>query len=241
MSKAQFRSNQLYWVRDNLIAGDFPPINAALKEPDGLLAIGADLSPERLLDAYRRGIFPWYNEGQPVLWWSPDPRWVLEPAEIKISRSLHKTLKRKTFHVTYDTHFRKVMELCAAPRKETDATWITTDIMHGFNLLHRQGDAHSVECWSDGHLAGGLYGIAIGRVFFGESMFSRKSDASKVALVSLARQLQAWDFRIIDCQIHSRHLESLGARAMTRNRFAALLKQFCTPHIHHNWRELNVA
>ena len=241
MSKAQSRGNQLYWVRDNIISGDFPPLNAALKEPEGLLAIGADLSPQRLLDAYRHGIFPWYNEGQPILWWSPDPRWVLEPAKIKISRSLHKTLKRKTFHVTYDTQFRKVMELCAAPRKDTVATWITTDIMDGFNQLHRQGYAHSVECWSDDRLAGGLYGIAIGKVFFGESMFSRKSDASKVALVSLARQLQAWDFRIIDCQIHSRHLESLGASPMTRIRFASLLKQYCTPHIHHNWRELNVA
>jgi len=241
MSKAQSRSNKLYWVRDNVIAGDFPPISAALNEPDGLLAIGGDLSPERLLHAYRHGIFPWYNEGQPILWWSPDPRWVLEPVAVKISRSLQKTLKRKTFHVTFDTHFQKVVELCAAPRKDTDATWITSDIMQGFSLLHRQGYAHSVECWSDGCLAGGLYGVAIGRIFFGESMFSRESDASKVALVSLARQLQAWDFRIIDCQIHSRHMESLGAKAMTRHRFAALLKQFCAPHIHHDWRALNVA
>ena len=235
MSKAQSRNNQLYWVRDNLIS------NAALKEPEGLLAIGADLSPQRLLDAYRRGIFPWYNEGQPILWWSPDPRWVLEPAAVKISRSLHKTLKQKIFHVTYDTQFRKVMEYCAAPRKDTAATWITTDIMQGFNQLYRQGYAHSVECWADDRLAGGLYGVAIGKVFFGESMFSRKSDASKVALVSLAQQLVAWDFRIIDCQVYSRHLESLGARAMTRSSFSALLKQYCTPHIHHNWRELNVA
>lgn len=239
MSKALSRSNKLYWVRDNVIAGDFPPLSAALKEPDGLLAIGGDLSPERLLHAYRRGIFPWYNEGQPILWWSPDPRWVLEPAAVKISTSLHKTLKRKIFNVTFDTHFQKVVEQCAAPRKDTYATWITPDIMQGFNLLHRQGYAHSVECWSDGRLAGGLYGIAIGKVFFGESMFSRKSDASKVALVSLARQLQAWDFRIIDCQIHSRHLESLGAISMSRHKFAAQLKQFCTPHIHHDWRTLN--
>ena len=241
MSKAQSRSNKLYWVRDNVIAGDFPPISTALKEPDGLLAIGGDLSPERLLHAYRRGIFPWYNEGQPILWWSPDPRWVLEPAAVKISRSLHKTLKQKIFNVTFDTHFHKVVEQCAAPRKDSDATWITSDIMQGFNLLHRQGYAHSIECWSDGRLAGGLYGIAIGKVFFGESMFSRKSDASKVALVCLARQLQAWDFRIIDCQIHSRHLESLGAKSMSRHNFAAQLKQFCTPHIHHDWRTLNVA
>ena len=241
MAKAHPRNNQLYWVRDNVIAEDFPAINAALKEPDGLLAIGGDLSPERVLNAYRRGIFPWYNEGQPVLWWSPDPRWVLEPATVKISRSLRRTFNRKKFIVSFDTHFQKVMALCAAPRKDTDATWITKDIMHSFTLLHKQGYAHSVECWSEGRLVGGLYGIAIGRVFFGESMFSRMSDASKVALVSLARQLQEWNFHLIDCQVYSRHLQSLGATAMPRTRFADLLKQFCTPHIQHNWRRLNTA
>ena len=241
MSKAQSRNNKLYWVRDNVIAGDFPPVSAALMEPDGLLAIGGDLSPERLLHAYRRGIFPWYNEGQPILWWSPDPRWVLEPAALKISRSLKKTINRKKFHVTYDTHFRKVMEMCAAPRNNTDSTWITPDIMRGFNLLHRQGYAHSVECWSKGRLAGGLYGIAIGSVFSGESMFSLENDASKVALVSLAQQLLAWNFRIIDCQVYSRHMESLGAKPVSRHRFADLLKQFCSTHNHHDWRALNVA
>ena len=239
MAKAHARNNQLYWVRDNVIAGDFPRISAALKEPDGLLAIGGDLSPERMLHAYQNGIFPWYNEGQPILWWSPDPRWVLEPAAIKISRSLRKTLNRKILHVTFDTSFPRVMEMCAAPRKETDATWITADILRSFNLLHKQGYAHSVECWHEGRLVGGLYGIAIGGIFFGESMFSRMSDASKVALVCLARQLQDWGFRLIDCQVYSRHLQSLGAMAMPRNKFAALLKQFCAPHIYHNWRQLH--
>jgi len=239
MSKAHSRSNKLYWVRDNVIAGDFPRISAALKEPDGLLAIGGDLSPERMLHAYQKGIFPWYNEGQPVLWWSPDPRWVLDPAAIKISRSLRRTLNRDTFHVTFDTQFSRVMEMCAAPRKDTDATWITADILHSFNLLHKQGYGHSVECWADGRLVGGLYGLAIGRVFFGESMFSRRSDASKVALVCLVRQLQKWDFHLINCQVYSRHLQSLGATAMPREKFADLLKQFCTPHIQHDWRRLN--
>jgi leucyl/phenylalanyl-tRNA--protein transferase len=239
MSKAQYRSKQLYWVRDNVIAGDFPPVSSALKEPDGLLAIGGDLAPERLLHAYSLGIFPWYNEGQPTLWWSPDPRWVLDPGLIKISRSLNKTLNRKIFRVTFDTHFSKVMAQCAAPRKNCHSTWITPDIMQGFNLLHRLGYAHSVECWSDGMLAGGLYGIAVGRVFFGESMFSNRNDASKVALVTLARQLRTWDFRIIDCQVYSRHMEILGAMAMPRQKFSALLRQYCHPHIQHDWRVLN--
>ena len=239
MSKAHSRNNQLYWVRDNVIAGDFPMISAALREPDGLLAIGGDLSPERMLNAYQHGIFPWYNEGQPILWWSPDPRWVLEPSAVKISRSLRKTLNREIFQITFDTHFSRVVEMCAAPRKDTDATWITTDIMQSFNQLHKQGYAHSIECWFADRLVGGLYGLAIGRVFFGESMFSRRSDASKVALVTLVQQLQMRDFRLIDCQVYSRHLESLGATPMPRNKFAAQLKQFCTPHVQLNWRQLN--
>lgn len=239
MTRAHSGNNPIYWVRDNAIADDFPALSAALKDPDGLLAIGGDLSPERMLNAYQRGIFPWYNEGQPILWWSPDPRWVLEPAAVKISRSLGKTLRRQVFQVTFDTQFSRVVSLCAAPRKDTDATWITRDISQSFTLLHQQGYAHSVECWHDNRLVGGLYGLAIGRVFFGESMFSHRNDASKVALVHLARQLQAWDFRLIDCQVYSRHLESLGAVAMSRDRFAAILKQFCTPQVRHNWRQLH--
>jgi leucyl/phenylalanyl-tRNA--protein transferase len=238
MIQAHSTEDKLYWVRDNLIASDFPPISAALKDPDGLLAIGGDLSSERLLHAYRLGIFPWSNEGQPIMWWSPDPRWILEPAALNISRSLRKTLNRKIFHISCDRDFPKVIAMCAAPRRGTDATWITEDIQRSFIQLHKLGYAHSVECWSDGRLAGGLYGVAIGRIFFGESMFSHKPDASKAALVCLARQLQEWDFQLIDCQIHSKHLESMGAVPIPRNRFAGILDQYCAPHVQHEWRQL---
>jgi len=203
----------------------FPPVESA--SPEGLLAVGGDLSSERLLEAYRRGIFPWYNPGQPILWWSPDPRAVLYPEKLKISRSLRKTLRRDHFRITFDRDFRAVMLACAAPRLQNPGggTWITDDMVEAYCRLHELGDAHSVETRLGDRLVGGLYGVALGGVFFGESMFSRVTDASKVALVALARTLQARGFRLIDCQLPTDHLARLGAEAMARNRFLAELDQ----------------
>ena len=218
-----------YWIdpRDDNV--DFPDVNLALEEPDGLLAIGGDLKPQRLLAAYAHGIFPWYNAGQPILWWTPNPRAVLFPQRLKISRSLRKTLRKQIFTVTLDKAFNEVVEACSQPRDydTQPGTWITREMKQAYQQLHKQADAHSVECWQDGKLVGGLYGVAIGRVFFGESMFSRCSDASKVAFVTLTRQLADWGFGLIDCQIHSDHLESLGAETIKRNRFTDLIKEFC--------------
>jgi len=231
MARAYPRSNQLYWVKENIIASDFPDISNALIEPDGLLAIGGDLSPERLLDAYARGIFPWNNDIQPVLWWSPNPRWVLYPENLAISRSLKKTLNKGIYKVTFNKNFSGVIEMCAGPRNNSDGTWITHDIIESFNKLHQQGYAHSVECWHEETLIGGLYGIAIDRIFFGESMFSKMQDASKVALTHLAGVLKNLDFKLIDCQVYSQHLESLGATPMHRKEFSVVLARFCKPGI----------
>lgn len=198
----------------------FPPIAQALKRPNGLLAAGADLGVERLLDAYRRGIFPWYGEGEPILWWSPDPRMVLVPAELKISRSLDKTLRNKVYEVRFDTAFRRVMQACAEPRDGQAGTWITAEMIEAYCRLHDAGWAHSVETWIDGELAGGLYGVAIGRMFYGESMFTRVRDASKIALVHLVQLLERMQFQLIDCQMATAHLASLGAREMPRARFS---------------------
>lgn len=204
------------WLKDG---GDFPPVDQALRRPDGLLAAGGDLSPERLLRAYRRGIFPWFGEGEPILWWSPDPRTVLIPAQLKIGRSLAKTLRKGNFEVRADTAFEQVIEACSAPRQGQQGTWITGAMKAAYTRLHHLGVAHSVETWCDGELAGGLYGVALGRVFFGESMFSRASDASKIALVHLVRQLQRWDFELIDCQMRTPLLSAFGARDMARGQF----------------------
>ncbi|MBX9963077.1 MAG: leucyl/phenylalanyl-tRNA--protein transferase [Burkholderiales bacterium] len=198
----------------------FPPIAKALKRPNGLLAAGADLGVERLLDAYRRGIFPWYGEGEPILWWSPDPRMVLVPAELKISRSLAKTLRNKAYEVRFDTAFRRVMQACAEPRDGQAGTWITAEMIEAYCRLHDAGWAHSVETWIDGELAGGLYGVAIGRMFYGESMFTRVRDASKIALVHLVQLLERMQFQLIDCQMATAHLASLGAREMPRAGFS---------------------
>ncbi len=207
----------------------FPPVEAALREPDGLLAIGGDLHPRRLLRAYRAGIFPWYGEGQPILWWSPDPRAVLLPQRLHVSRSLRRTLRRGTFRVTVDRDFAAVIEACATvPRRGQDGTWITPEMAEAYRRLHVLGHAHSVEVWTrEGELAGGLYGVAIGRVFFGESMFSRRTDASKVALVALCRMLLAWGYRLIDCQVRSPHLERLGAELVPRRAFVRALERLC--------------
>ena len=208
----------------------FPDVELALTEPDGLLAVGGDLSIERLTTAYQKGIFPWYSEGQPILWWSPDPRMVLEPKNIKISRSLAKTIRKKTFHISFDRNFREVITACSEARLEKgkvqNETWIVDEMIEAYVRLHEAGFAHSVECWQDGKLVGGLYGIAIGKVFFGESMFSRVTDASKVAFVFLANQLNEWDFKLIDCQVYTSHLESLGAGMISRKYFISLLNQY---------------
>lgn len=203
----------------------FPPVRSALREPNGLLAAGGDLSPERLLEGYSRGIFPWYSEGDPILWWSPNPRMVLFPAEFKISRSLGKSLRNRSYETRFDCAFGDVIASCAAPRKGEPGTWIGAAMSGAYRELHRLGYAHSVETWIDGELAGGLYGVALGRVFFGESMFSRARDASKIALAALVAHLKSSGFGLIDCQMHTRHLETLGAREIPRARFSRLLEE----------------
>jgi len=195
----------------------FPPVASALRRPNGLLCAGGDLSPQRLLEAYRHGIFPWFSEGEPILWWSPDPRMVLFPAEVKLSRSLAKTLRRGQYEVRLDTAFPAVIHECSLPRPGQDGTWITAQMQQAYVRLHELGHAHSVEAWIGGELAGGLYGMAIGRAFYGESMFSRVSDASKIALAHLARYLERRGFAVIDCQMKTEHLASLGAREIRRS------------------------
>lgn len=217
---------RLFWLSPYDRPDAFPDVELALADPNGLLAAGGDLSPERLIYAYSHGIFPWYNENEPILWWSPNPRAVLFPSQIKISRSLKKTLKRKVFDVTVDTAFSEVVDACAKPRNYGPGTWLTPELKEALCDLHRLGHAHSVECWADDKLVGGLYGLCFGKVFFGESMFSHQSDASKVALVHLAWQLQRWNFALIDCQIASSHLTSLGAVDIPRKEFVDLLNKW---------------
>jgi len=210
---------------------DFPPADRALREPNGLLAAGGDLSAPRLLNAYRHGIFPWFNTDAPLLWWSPDTRMVLIPGEFRISHSLRKTLHKQQFEVRFDTAFESVMRACAAPRAGQAGSWIHDDMIAAYCALHELGHTHSVESWQGGQLVGGLYGVAIGRMFYGESMFSRVSDASKVALAHLARQLGRWDFGLIDCQMNTSHLASLGAREIPRADFIARVQELvnCAP------------
>lgn len=201
----------------------FPDPNDALVSPNGLLAIGGDLSAERLIEAYRHGIFPWYSSDEPILWWSPNPRAVIFPEKLNISRSLHKSLHNVAWHVTFDQAFSAVITACAQPRTKQPETWITPDIITAFTALHQLGIAHSVEVWLENKLVGGLYGLSIGAAFFGESMFSLYKDASKVALVYLAQQLTRWHYVMIDCQVSSRHLASLGAVDIPRTEFLTLL------------------
>ena len=196
-----------------------------MRKPNGLLAAGGDLSPARLLDAYRHGIFPWFNAEDPILWWSPDPRMVLFPQEFRVSRSLRKTLSRRGFEIRTDSAFEQVMRACAAPRGGEPGTWIHEEMIASYTALHRMGFAHSVETWMDGELAGGLYGVAIGRMFYGESMFSFRTDASKIALAHLAAQLGRWNFGMIDCQMNTSHLASLGAREIPRTEFIQQLQE----------------
>jgi len=206
---------------------EFPALEKALREPDGLLAVGGCLSVSRLLNAYRHGIFPWYNAGEPILWWSPDPRLVLFPDQVKVSRSLRKTIRKQKFSVSYDQAFDEVIAGCADIRKGSVGTWITRDISRAYKDLFRLGIAHSAEAWHEGRLVGGLYGIALGRVFFGESMFHTMTDASKVAFITLIEQLEAWGYQLIDCQVHTEHLESLGAVEIDRRDFVELLARYC--------------
>jgi leucyl/phenylalanyl-tRNA--protein transferase len=207
---------------------DFPPINGALLVPDGLLAVGGCLSKTRLLNAYRQGVFPWNSPDEPLLWWSPDPRLVLFPDKLVVSRSLAKIIKKHKFVVTTDRAFTDVVKACAQPRKDALGTWITDDIFHAYNDLHKSGYAHSAEAWLDGKLVGGLYGVAMGRVFFGESMFHTETDASKVAFVTLVNFLKQWGYQLVDCQVTTQHLISLGAQEISRKEFAGLLDQYCS-------------
>ncbi len=201
----------------------FPP--PRLAEDSGLLAIGGDLSESRLLLAYSMGIFPWYADDDPILWWSPDPRLVLFPGELKISRSLRQTIKKQIFKVTLDTAFEEVIGQCASVhRKDGGGTWITDEMKEAYIRLHQSGYAHSVEAWADQKLVGGLYGISLGSAFFGESMFTKKSNASKVAFISLVQQLVKWNITLIDCQLTTPHLLSLGSREIPRNKFLTMLK-----------------
>jgi leucyl/phenylalanyl-tRNA--protein transferase len=204
---------------------DFPPVEHALTEPDGLLAAGGSLAAPRLLAAYRRGIFPWYSSGQPLLWWSPDPRMVLFPSELHTPRSLAKRLRRRDYEIRVDSAFAEVMRNCAMPRSGDGGTWITPEMIEAYCELHRLGYAHSVETWIDGRLAGGLYGVALGRAFFGESMFARTADASKIAFVHLVRQLERWQFGLIDCQMNTEHLARFGAREIPRAAFTRSLTE----------------
>ena len=210
------------WLRGDAA---FPPIEHALAEPNGLLAAGGDLSPARLLAAYSRGIFPWYSEGQPILWWSPDPRMVLDCDELKVTRSLRKTVASRKFEIRVDTAFRHVIGECSLPRTRHHGTWIMPEMIEAYTRLHALGHAHSVEAWRDGALVGGLYGVSIGRMFFGESMFARESDASKVALVHLVAMLKERAMPMIDCQQDTDHLARLGARPIARRTFAKALER----------------
>lgn len=214
-------------VLDPALPGQpFPDVSQALDEPNGLLAVGGCLSLERLVNAYQHGIFPWFSADEPILWWSPDPRWVMSPTDIKISKSLGKTLRQERFRITYDTAFEAVMAACAEPRTDDGGTWITEEMRSSYALLHRVGHAHSFECWRDGALVGGLYGVAVGCCFFGESMFRRETDASKVAFVFACQFLKRWGYKLIDCQVHTAHLESLGARPMARDVFINKILQY---------------
>lgn len=206
----------------------FPSIETALTDPDGLLAAGGCLSSVRIVNAYKQGIFPWYSPGDPILWWSPNPRLVLFPNNLQLSRSLKKTIRQQKFKITFDQAFSQTMQCCASPRDEDTGTWITDEMYQAYTQLHQQGIAHSFEAWYDGELVGGLYGITIGQVFFGESMFHKKTDASKVAFSCLVQQLTEWGYQLIDCQVHTDHLSSLGAENIKRIEFSQLLKKYCS-------------
>ncbi len=229
-------NSRIVWLSAEDPPDAFPPVDAALREPDGLIAAGGDLSSERLLCAYRRGIFPWYDEGQPLLWWSPDPRCVFRPGDFHVSRRLRRSLRQSRAEVRFDTAFGAVIRTCAAPRGAEHGTWITPDMIAAYERLHREGWAHSVEVWQDDSLIGGLYGLAIGRAFFGESMFSGADGASKIALLTLSQMMDTDKLGILDCQLVSSHLLSLGATIIPRDQFGTILDKLCSPVIRfENW------
>jgi leucyl/phenylalanyl-tRNA--protein transferase len=222
---------RIAWISQHDPPEAFPDISAALREPDGLLAAGGDLRPDRLLYAYRRGVFPWFDSGQPILWWSPDPRCVIKPDSFHVARRLRRSVRNSVLALSFNQAFPTVIVACAADRTGQEGTWITDEMIEAYSGLHQQGWAHSVEVWHGEDLVGGLYGIAIGRAFFGESMFSQESNASKIAMWALCRQLDAHGFLILDCQVVSPHLTSLGAILMPRAEFAALLARACEPAV----------
>ncbi|ORU93285.1 MAG: leucyl/phenylalanyl-tRNA--protein transferase [Cycloclasticus sp. symbiont of Poecilosclerida sp. N] len=219
----------------------FPELSTALDNPNGLLAAGGSLKPARLLNAYRRGIFPWFEDGQPILWWSPDPRMVLSPAEFRVSRSLKKAISKNLFNCTFDTAFSEVISACSEPREGQDGTWITSSMIQAYEALFERGDAHSIEVWSGDTLAGGLYGVGVGQVFFGESMFSRESNASKIGFIFLCESLANWGYQLIDCQVQSKHLAALGAETISRDDFTSRLDVFCDQKtLNNSWSSLSV-
>lgn len=221
------------WLQNS--SDPFPPIDEALVDPNGLLAAGGGLTKQRLISAYRSGIFPWYSPGEPVLWWSPDPRCVLISDQLHISRSMRKRLKRKDYEVCFDRNFPAVIEACSEPRNDGEGTWITREMKHAYCGLHEQGLAHSIEVYIDNQLVGGLYGIAMGKLFFGESMFSRSRDASKIAFIKMVEQLRNWGYVLIDCQVSNDHLFSLGATEIARDEFMSYLDQYRDVPINHSW------
>jgi leucyl/phenylalanyl-tRNA---protein transferase len=226
----------IFQLADDL---SFPPVELASKS--GLLAVGGDLSPDRLILSYQKGIFPWYSEGEPILWWSPDPRFVLFPEEIYISRSMRQVLKKGIFRITYDQSFREVIENCRQSRREKNGSWITEDMLHAYCRLYELGFAHSVEAWMEGELAGGLYGVSFGRCFFGESMFTRMSNASKTALLNLVSAIRELGFAVVDCQVYTDHLLSLGARMISRKEYLDILAaNVFQPTLRGNWGEMEV-
>ncbi len=212
--------SQLPWLDHSL---NFPPPQSALKEPDGLLAAGGDLSSERIVAAYRSGIFPWFSDDQPILWWSPNPRCIIKPDQAYISKSLRKHIRKTDIALSFDTQFETVIRHCAR-LNTNEGTWITPEMEEAYIQLHLKGVAHSVEVWENGELSGGLYGLAIGRCFFGESMFSLKANSSKVAFISLCNQLHKWGYAIVDCQVENPHLLSLGAKTLDRCEFLSILE-----------------
>ncbi len=218
----------------------FPDVDMALDEPNGLLAIGGDLSPQRLIRAYQQGIFPWYSDDSPIMWWSPDPRMVLIPDQFQPSRSLRKILRRGDFVITCDQAFNQVIRACAEPRHEDDGTWITEHMMSAYSELHRLGVAHSIEVWKNKQLVGGFYGVGIGQVFFGESMFSRKSNASKAALATFMQSARSWQYQLVDCQVYSDHLASMGANSIPRKLFTRLLERYSQAQLSTDaWQQLS--
>lgn len=228
----------LQWLDPNS-QSNFPPVEMSLEEPDGLLAAGGDLSLNRLVNAYKNGIFPWYSEGEPILWWSPNPRFVLPPEQVKVSRSLAKNIRNGSFRLSIDTAFEEVISHCSTqPRNGQDGTWITDEMQQAYIDLHKHGHAHSVECWNGTQLVGGLYGVSSGHIFCGESMFSLQSNASKVSLVQFCRFIQLHGFKLIDSQVHTPHLESLGARMIPRSDYIKTLQQPTNVTMPINWSEL---